>query len=176
VFSLFLVTLDFFKRVLRLDPLPPRAQAVEDEPLDREIGPDFKDYTQAFRFGHVLLIRTRVSGSQAALFTIDTGSGQTIISPDMARQVTKVRNQSDIIMKGLSGKVKKVDTTDELVLQFAGFQQRNRDMIAFDLSKMSRSFGTEISGILGLPLLNFFVLKIDYRDGLVHFDYIGPKQ
>jgi hypothetical protein len=42
---------------------------------------------------------------------------------------------------------------------------------AFDLSKISKADGTEVSGILGFITLRFMTLKIDYRDGLVDFDY-----
>ena len=63
-------------------------------------------------------------------------------------------------------------TADKLVLQFAGYNQRNRDMLAIDLDQVSRSAGTEVSGIIGFPLLTIFSsLTIDYRDGLVKFDY-----
>jgi hypothetical protein len=43
-------------------------------------------------------------------------------------------------------------------------------MTAFKMWDQSRRLGTEVSGFLGLPLLNLFTLTIDYRDGLVHFD------
>ena len=43
-------------------------------------------------------------------------------------------------------------------------------MTAFDMWDLSRRFGTEISGFLGLPLVDLFTLTIDYRDGLVNFD------
>ena len=33
-----------------------------------------------------------------------------------------------------------------------------------------RNLGTEVSGLLGLPILSLFTLTIDYRDGLVNFD------
>jgi predicted aspartyl protease len=177
VFSHFLVTLDFYKQELRLDPLPRhQAKAVEDEPEDREIAPELQSFSPVFRFGHGLLIPTKVSDSKAVLFLIDTGAGSTLISPDFARQVTKVRGEDLVKMKGLSGNVKNVYTADRAVLEFGGYRQNNFDVIAFDLSKISKSFGTEVSGVLGFPALQLFVMKIDYRDGLVRFDYQGPKQ
>jgi len=177
VFSHFLVTLDFYKQELRLDPLPKhQAKTVEDEPEDREIAPELQSFSPVFRFGHGLMIPTKVSDSKPVLFLIDTGAGSTLISPDFARQVTKVRGEDLVKMKGLSGNVKNVYTADRAVLEFGGYRQNNFDIIAFDLSKMSRSFGTEVSGVLGFPALQLFVMKIDYRDGLVRFDYQGPKQ
>jgi predicted aspartyl protease len=174
VFSDFLVTLDFPKRVLRLTPLPNYAD--DGEPHDRAISPELKGFTGVYRLGHSLLIPTRVSDSAPVLFIIDTGAGRTLIASDLARQATKVhRDDAHGSMKGLSGKVKEMYVTDALVLQFAGFRQNNLDMSSFDFSKLSRAHGIEVSGFLGLPLLNLFELTIDYRDGLVKFVYSGQR-
>ena len=174
VFSAFLVTLDFPRRILRLAPLPNYVN--DGEPRDRAITPELKDFTGVYRLGHTLMIPTRVSDSDPVLFVIDSGAGRTLIAPDLARQATKVhRDDAHGSMKGLSGKVKDMYVTDELVLQFAGFRQRNLDMSSFDFSKLSRNNGIEVSGFLGLPLLNLFELTIDYRDGLVKFVYSDKR-
>jgi hypothetical protein len=70
----------------------------------------------------------------------------------------------------LNGKVGDVYQTGNLVLEFAGFEQKNLGMTAFDTWELSHRLGTEISGFLGLPVLNLFTLTIDYRDGLVKFE------
>jgi hypothetical protein len=46
-------------------------------------------------------------------------------------------------------------------------------MTSFDMWPQSRGIGTEISGFLGLPVLSLFTITIDYRDGVVKFDYKG---
>ena len=177
VFSRFLVTLDFYKRELRLDPLPKhQVTAAEDEPEDREISSEMRSYVPVIRLGHFLLISTKVSDSRPVWFLIDTGSSQTMIARDFAQQVTKVHMDSNTTMKGVSGKVKNVYTADRFILGFAGYRQQNEDAISVDLGRISKSVGTEVTGILGLPLLSLFVMRIDYRDGLIHFDYQGPKQ
>jgi hypothetical protein len=62
------------------------------------------------------------------------------------------------------------------VLQFGGLRQKNLDMVAFDLSHISRSAGTEVSGLLGFPVLNAMSLKINYRDALVKFEYVPQAE
>lgn len=52
-------------------------------------------------------------------------------------------------MKGLSGEVKTVYTTEEVLLTFGRFQQKRSDLLALDQSHMSNHVGTEISGALG---------------------------
>ena len=54
--------------------------------------------------------------------------------------------------------------------EFAGFAQKNLAMTAIDTWELSHRLGTEISGFLGLPVLDLFTLTIDYRDGLVKFE------
>ena len=73
-------------------------------------------------------------------------------------------------LQGLNGRVGDVYQTGNLVLEFAGFEQKNMGMTAFDTWQLSHGLGAEISGFLGLPVLNLFTLTIDYRDGLVKFE------
>ena len=134
-----------------------------------------KAYTKVFRFGHNLLIPTRVGDAPPKLFLIDTGATYNTISPDAAREVTKVRSDDRMIVKGISGTVKDVYSADKAMLQFSHYRQENQDLIAFDLSGVSKATHTEVSGILGFTTLKLFTLKIDYRDGLVDFVYTGPK-
>lgn len=156
----------------------PAAEKKEPEadhgPYDRYIAPEMQSYTKIFRFGHDLLIPTRVGNTAPKLFLIDTGSMFNNISPEAAREVTKVRTDEDMRVEGISGTVKKVYSADKALLQFSHFRQENQDLIAMDLSRISNSAGTEVSGILGFVTLRFMVVKIDYRDGLVDFEYKPP--
>ncbi len=72
----------------------------------------------------------------------------------------------------MAGEVKKVYTADKVVLEFAKFRQANLDMLSVDLTNISRGSGTEVAAILGIPVLAIFrSITIDYRDGLVKFEY-----
>ncbi len=135
------------------------------------VAPEMKSYSPVFRFGHMLLIPTRLNDSPPVLFLIDTGAFNNSISPEAARQVSKVHSTDDLKVKGLSGNVANVYYADNVTLQFAHFRQENQDLVSFDLSGVSNSAGTEISGTLGFPLLYMLDVKIDYRDGLVNFTF-----
>ena len=173
VFSQFLVTLDFAAKDLRLDPLP--GYHVGDDQLhDRTILPEMQNFTRVYRFGHLLLIPTRVSDSREVLFVIDTGADRTLISYNIAREVSKLNRDDRMRLKGINGQVADLYQTGNLFLQFAGFRQKNLGMTAFDMWEQSRRLGTEVSGFLGLPVLNLFTLTIDYRDGFVKFDRNEP--
>ena len=171
VFAQFLMTLDFTSSTLRLAPLPKHDTGNEGEPSDRYIAAEMRHFTPVYRFGHLLLIPARLGDSSPMLFLIDTGAEISAISQRAVADITSVRRDSRVRVQGLSGKVAQGLTADQLWLQFAGFRQRNLDMITFNLDRISRRTGTEISGILGFSVLVLFDLTIDYRDGLVNFDY-----
>ena len=173
LFERFLVTLDFRKRELRLEPLPGPAWDGR-EPFDRYKGPELVGFSQVFRFGHELLIKTLVGESESGLFLLDTGSSESLISPAVARNVAKVRGTGRFVMKGVSGKVQNLQSANEVTLAFAGYRQMIRDLLSVDFSGISRDAGTEVAGILGLPVLILFDLTIDYRDGAVKFVYDPP--
>jgi len=140
-------------------------------PHDRYVAPEMAKWTPVFRFGHALLIPTHVNDSPSMLFLIDTGATANMISRQAASHVTKVSTDPYSHVKGVNGSVSNVYRADKATLTFAHLRQKNLDMIAFDLSNLSRGFGTEVSGTLGFNLLSMLQVKIDYRDGLVDFVY-----
>ena len=168
VFDEFLVTLDFRAKQLRLNPLPgyhPGENAIQDGTVPAGL----EHATHVFRFGHLLLVSARVNGSHEALFVIDTGSERTLISYDLASEVSSLSQETRMRMTGVNGRVTDLYRTGDLVLQFAGFEQKSPGLSSIDTFEQSRRIGTELSGFLGLPVLDLFTLTIDYRDGLVNF-------
>jgi tetratricopeptide (TPR) repeat protein len=154
---------------------PPKETKPARGPQDRYIAPEMKGYTQIFRFGHMLLVPTSIGDVPGKLFLLDSGASTNLITPAAAREVTKVHGDPRTIVKGLSGSVKDVYTADKAILRFGYLKQENQGLIAFDLSHISDSTGTEVSGTLGFTLLRVLDIKIDYRDGLVDFSY-DPKR
>jgi predicted aspartyl protease len=185
LFHHFLVDLDFSGRKFRLTELParpdenPQASASDSKAApqlhDRYIAPEMKSYTPVYRFGHSLLIPTRLNDQLTSLFLIDSGSTFNMMSPAAAREVTKVGSDSMTTIKGLNGNVKNVYRADQATLTFGHLKQQNQDITAFDTSSISNSVGTEVSGILGFSTLGLLDVKIDYRDGLVDFTFDSQK-
>ena len=193
IFDKYLVTIDIPNSKLQLAPLPKRpdeavvlpkpaeAEILESDsiknesvPQDRYIDPSMAQFSQVYRFGHMLLIPTSVGTSTPRLFLIDTGASSNFISAEAAREVTKVGGDEETIVSGLSGDVKKVYRAERTEIRFSHFAQKNQYILAFDLSGISKSAGTEVSGALGFTLLQMMKITIDYRDGLVDFQYAGP--
>ena len=143
-------------------------------PRDRYIAPEMASWLQIFRFGHELLIPTRVNDSKPMLFLIDTGAFDNILSTTAAQRVSNLlADTRGVNVRGLSGSVDKVYRAKAKV-QFGHFANSDLYMLTLDMSKVSRITGTEVSGVLGFAMLSAMHLKIDYRDGLVDFTY-NPK-
>ncbi len=192
VFSGYLVTLDYPMRKFLLSQLPPRPSdagghsgslnteagdqgaGAAAQPQDRYISPTMKDYVGFFRSGHDVIVPTRLNGKTERLFLVDTGAFSSSISPETAREVTKVHGNAPGVITGLSGNVAKVSTSEAVLFQFGGIQQQNNDLYTFDTTGLSRGAGVEISGFLGSTVLRQLTISIDYRDGLIKFDY-DPK-
>jgi predicted aspartyl protease len=157
------------------NPAAAAAKPAPHGPYDRYIAPEMKDYTEVYRVGQYLILPTGLNFSKIKLFILDTGAWTTIISPQAAREVTKVYSGVPVQVQGLNGKVQKVYGADEITFRFANLAQKVDDVIAIDTSKTSKDSGIEISGFLGAATLRQLTIHIDYRDGLVKFDY-DPKR
>jgi hypothetical protein len=144
-------------------------------PHDRYIAPEMKDYTRILRVGHQLILPASLNSSKIKLFILDTGAFTTAISPEAAREVTKVSNGSAFRVEGINGEVKKTYSANKVVFRFANLSQEVDQALTMDTSKVSKDDGMEISGFLGATTLNQLTIRIDYRDGLVKFDY-DPKR
>ena len=140
-------------------------------PFDRYVAPEMKDYTRVYRIGHDLILPASVSGKSIKLFIMDTGAWATTISPQAAREVTKVHTESGMEVHGIGGKVDKLYSADKVTFNFANLSQETFGVVGFDTSKISKDVGLEISGFLGATTLRMLTIHIDYRDGLVKFDY-----
>jgi predicted aspartyl protease len=140
-------------------------------PYDRYIAPEMKDWTRVYRAGHNLLLPASLNDSSPKLFILDTGAFSTTVTPEVAREVTKVHSQDYIVVHGVSGKVDKVYTADAITFKFANIAQKVNDVVAFATPGLSRNLNMEVAGLIGITALGQMTISIDYRDGLVKFAY-----
>ncbi len=172
VFSQFLITLDLPHARLRLDPLPGEQVPPNDEhPLDRSMMPRLQAFTPVYTFSGMLLVPTRINHHSAGLFVLDTGGSANSISVSLARNAANAQRDLRLRVQGIAGNVNQTYVADDVLVEFAHFGQENVAMASFDFSGLSRQLQTEVSGILGWPLLDKFAITLDYRDGLVKFKY-----
>jgi hypothetical protein len=140
-------------------------------PYDRYIAPEMKDWTRVYRAGHDMLLPASLNDSPPKLFILDTGAFSTTVTPEVAREVTKVHSQDNIVVHGVSGKVDKVYTADTITFKFANIAQKVNDVVAFATPGLSKNLNMEVAGFIGITALGQMTISIDYRDGLVKFAY-----
>jgi len=152
--------------------------AAQNTPLvlhDRYVAPGMQDYMHVFRVGHDLLVPAQLNGQDFRLFILDTGAYDTFISPEAARRVTDVHRDDSFGVRGISGEVRKTYMAGDLTFRFAQISERVHKVGAFDMSDTSKEIGIEVAGFLGATTWELMTIHIDYRDGLVKFDY-DPKR
>jgi predicted aspartyl protease len=149
----------------------PAPKRVTRGPFDRYVAPEMENWTRVYRVGHNLLVPAVLNDSSPRLFVIDTGSFSTLVDPEVAREVTKVRNQSAVTVRGINGKVDKVYSADDITFKFANMSQRVPNAVSISTAGMSKNMGTEVGGLIGITALGQLTISIDYRDGLVKFVY-----
>lgn len=140
-------------------------------PRDRYVAPEMKDWTHIYRIGHSLLIPASLNNSKLKMFLLDTGAFSTTISPDVAREVTKVHANDRMRVHGINGKVDNVYSADSITFHFANISQKVEDVVAFATPSISKGLSMEVSGFIGYTALAQMTIGIDYRDGLMKFSY-----
>jgi hypothetical protein len=195
VFSDFLLTVDYPMRKLSLAPLPVRpSQASAEKPslhtdrnadaeianpqaTDRYIAPEMKDYTQIYRAGKSLILPAVLTGEKAKdpasapikLFILDLGTPETNVSFGVAFDVSKVHEQNSAYGSG------KMKVADEITYNFAHMAQKVNGVVTTDTSMVSKENGMEISGFFGANTFQLLIMHVDYRDGLLKFEYIPNR-
>jgi tetratricopeptide (TPR) repeat protein len=166
VFAKFLITLDFAGRKMRLDPLPEPSAAGVPTPA----GPlsATAPWTQAYGFGHFLLVPADLNGKVSGLFALDSGANVNSVSPELGQRVAGMRTRNTAVT-GASGTVNSAQSAD-INLRFAGVQ-RDVLIITVDLGSVSKNLGTEVSGQIGFNTLDRMKITINYRDALVGFEF-----
>ncbi len=177
VFDRFLVTLDIKDAELDLAPLPdlPDANQDPDGSWDRYIAPEMKDYQPVLHMSAHLLVPPSVDGATPGLFFLDTGAFDSQVDLNVVSR-DKLTAAPNLPIRGISGRVNNVFLANNVRIQFGHFVQDNFRMVAISMDKISDGEGIALAGILGFPLLSNFRMSIDYRDGLVNFDYKGAKR
>lgn len=170
VFRAFIVTLDFPKLELWLDPRPDGPHPASDQPADAGSAPG-AGFQRVFRFGDHLVIPTFINKGRSSLFLIDSGSSANMIDTAIARESSGLYSDGRTTVTGVQGKVNDIHRADRVSLTFAGFRQENPSLIAISLEKMSDSMGVAFGGILGMPVLSQLAFTIDYQEGTVRFEH-----
>ena len=171
-----LITLDLPKQELRTAALPsappglafPRdVQTIAASKRDRYVPPGMEDWTPFFRSSQNILLPVSIGDVPRKLFILDTGAGDGLIAPDVAREVTRLTVVSGGSMRGMNGSTSTLMDTGPMTLNFPGFTGQVKSMTALDLSRFTLEEGVHVSGFIGFNILRTLTIAIDYRDNLL---------
>jgi tetratricopeptide (TPR) repeat protein len=173
VFAQFLVTVDLPGEHIGLTPFPGLQTAPDpDAPSQRTLSAATEGFFPFYRIGHFILVPTKVSDKGPFLFAVDSGARDTILLRDVAAQVGKVKADNHVQFKGVQGKTRQVYEIENAVLEFAGIRQRNaQGVTVFDGNDFNIDVGTDLGGMLGARALIYLSTTIDYRNGLIKFEF-----
>lgn len=178
VFERFLVRFDPPNGVIELTPRSPSDVSEESDssvdPWNYDRGQPEPGFSPVRKFGHLLLLPSKVNGRECYLL-VDSGSSRNLISSRIAAAVSGIQETDRVALEGLSGRVNKVFVARDLRLEFAGLRQQNGQMLAFNMQKLNKQIGVEISGTVGVDVLWQTALIIDYREGTVRFIYEAKR-
>lgn len=121
---------------------------------------------------HLIFLNVRVNGREPLPFVLDTGTDRSVLSSKyLDRAGIRRRGPGNSVLRayGLSGEIPDISTVLVDSLSFAGFSFRRREITSFDLSGILVGEGVEIAGLLGVDLLQNFVVWIDFSRHRVAF-------
>ena len=167
------IGLDVFKDFLiRVDP---RSRLLELTPFSgSDVSSVSPDCVQAYRIGHLLLVRGAVNGKAAGYFVLDTGSPTTMLSPNVLSAVSLPgEGGRSMVVAGAQGSQRVAMPLTPVRLTLGARHALEFDYAMFDTRDLSVRSGVDISGAIGFSMLRNFSLTVNYRNGTVAFDNPG---
>jgi len=157
LFSAFLLRLNLPEKTLGLIPYP--------HDKNRAIAP-----TRGFRKQDLLLVPTVLNGKQSGYVVLDTGAYCSAISCEAARTLGGFPIAPKVLLTAGTGAATGQRVSSPVHFGLAAQDLIPGDVVAIDLSNLSRHYGVEVMGVLGFPELRNYILTIDYRNGEVKFE------
>ncbi len=169
LFRQFLITLDGKSSLLRLTPFPDSepAEAEGERPWSRyETGASgLRSGRTLLQSRHLLIAPVQVEAGPLAHFVLDSGAAYSMVQ--QTREPAVAIRQ--ISLQGLSGFTAANEVLRPMRIEFPGGRRALlREAITTDLSPVSESFGVQIDGFVGFPVLRRLVTTIDLRSGSLH--------
>jgi hypothetical protein len=173
VLSPYLITLDFQAKKLSLEMLPPRPKEMiaTDGLYNRFIAPSMKDYASMLISGSDMILPVSIHENPPMLFVLDTAISYSAVSPQAASMLTTGHKDLKLEDRNARANWNVISLNGDQAMSFAGVSLKESPIVPFDTAAFTDDSGTEISGLIGLKTLSRMTIHIDYRDGLVKFDY-----
>ncbi|MBZ5640380.1 MAG: aspartyl protease family protein [Acidobacteriia bacterium] len=110
-----------------------------------------------------MLVRVEAGEGAGGLFMLDTGATSSQVSLTLAKSAPKASLGAEIPVRGFGGTMPGARPVRGIALAFQGLASEGRELIAADLTMRSRLGGVEVSGQLGLDLLDGTRVVVDTK-------------
>jgi len=110
-----------------------------------------------------MLVRAQATAEREGLFLFDTGATRSMLSRSFAGSVPGAQVTSDASVRTYGGHVAGASSVRGVKLQFLGLTGDGGPVFTSDLTQRSRLGGVEISGFLGMDLLDGKTIVVDTR-------------
>ena len=157
LFSDFIVRLDLPGKALGLIPYP----GVQDPAMLSTRGAPKTD---------PLLVGTVLNERHHGDVVLDTGAFCSAISREVAGTLSGSPTAPQIRIGAGTGATTGQVVSSAVRFEIAGQELIPKDVVALNLSNLSRHYGMEVVGVLGYSALRPYILTIDYRNGLVKIE------
>ena len=156
LFSDFLLRLNLPDKTLGLIPYP-----LGQDPAS----PPSRGATQR----DLLLVEAVLNGKQSGRVVLDTAAFYSAVSREVAGSPRGPLAPEIRIGAGTGAATGQL-LSSAVHFQIAGQELVPNEVVALDLSNLSRHYGMEVVGVLGFPALRPYVLTISYRNSLVKIE------
>jgi hypothetical protein len=120
----------------------------------------------AWYFYNLLLVELEVNGQHRGNFIVDTGAVATVLSHNMARNLGVDEKTEgarvDLGITGVAGLQGVVLRVPDVTLKTQQHSELFPQVVAIDLSQISKMIGTEVAGVIGYDFLEGYTLTLDY--------------
>lgn len=108
-----------------------------------------------------MLVNATVRNGRPGLFLFDTGATWSILSKRFAASLEGLRSEPTAGLRGFGGAVEDVSIVRGTAVYFDGLDGGKNGLRSFDMSVRNGVGGVEVSGFIGLDLLNDVRITID---------------
>jgi hypothetical protein len=119
---------------------------------------------------NLLLFSTVLNGRQSGYVLLDTGAYCSAISREAARALSGFPIVPEVLVAAGTGAAIGQIVSSPVHFAIADQDLIPNEIVALDLSNLSRHYGVEVIGVLGFPALSNYVLTIDYPNARVKIE------
>ena len=131
--------------------------------LSLESPPETAEGSPYWTVSGQMLVEAATSSGQAGLFLFDTGAARSLLSLALLESGSAQASGEPATVRTYGGPMSGARTVRGVRLRFQGLENQEAVLNAADLAQRSRLGGVEISGFLGLDLLNRARITIDTK-------------